>query len=132
MSLIWQWNNLIQPRLNIQNLIAKSMNVKIYGYVIHQRQAWSQMGQNGVEMSWMKPTFPSHSLRRNLNRSNGYIVICIMNYGIKFCDEDGYGVVPIRIIIVIPTMQEERLPNDLIHLRKGGDPLLVRGKEIQL
>ena len=61
----------------------------------------------------------------------GTLDVCTVNHGIKFCDEDGYDIVPIRMINVAPKMQEERMPNDLIHPRKGGDPLHMRNKEIQ-
>ena len=49
--------------------------------------------------------------------------VCTMNHGTKFCDANGYDIVPIRMINVFPYDQSEALSENEIHPRKGGTEL---------
>lgn len=48
----------------------------------------------------------------------------------KFCDEEGYDIVPIRMIRVIPNEQDERPQDNVANPRKGGVPSSAGNKNI--
>ena len=50
--------------------------------------------------------------------------------GPKFCDEDGYDIVPIRIIKVVPNDQDEQPNHSVVETRKGGAPLPTSNNNI--
>ena len=76
---------------------------------------------SGARMSWTEPMFPSPFPEEKLEPVEWKHVlatldVCTLRHGIKFCDEDGYDIVPIRMLKVIETHDDPTQAPTVEHL----------------